>query len=139
MPQSRRFNFAIGPGEMEVGVGIHGEPGVSRETIRAADAVVDTIMDRILAELPKDAGGRVAVLVNSFGATPLMELYVLYRRVEQRLQARGLSVARNWIGHYCTSLDMAGASVSVLPVDAELLRLLDHPCDTPFFRVGPVA
>ncbi|WP_082675383.1 bifunctional sugar-binding transcriptional regulator/dihydroxyacetone kinase subunit DhaK [Aureimonas ureilytica] len=136
MPQSRRFNFAIGPDEMEVGVGIHGEPGVSRETMRPADAVVDTIMDRILAELPKESGGRVAVLVNSFGATPLMELYVLYRRVEQRLQARGLSVARNWIGHYCTSLDMVGASVSVLHLDDELLRLLDHPCDTPFFRVG---
>ncbi|WP_082639879.1 bifunctional sugar-binding transcriptional regulator/dihydroxyacetone kinase subunit DhaK [Aureimonas sp. AU20] len=137
MPQSRRFNFAIGPDEMEVGVGIHGEPGVSREAIRPADAVADTIMDRILSELPEDRGGRVAVLVNSFGATPLMELYVLYRRVEQRLAARGLTVARNWIGHYCTSLDMAGASVSVLHLDDALLALLDHPCDTPFFHVAP--
>ncbi len=135
MPHTRRLNFAIGPDEMEMGVGIHGERGVSREQIRSADAAADAMMDRILAEMPADRGGRVAVLVNSFGATPLMELYLLYRRVEQRLAARGLAVARNWIGHYCTSLDMVGASVSVLHLDEELARLLDHPCDTPFFRV----
>lgn len=137
LPQSRRPNFALGVDDMEVGVGIHGEPGVAREPLESADAICDRIMDRILAELPPaGTGGRVAVLVNSFGATPLMELYILYRRVEQRLQARGLDVVRNWVGHYCTSLDMAGASVSVLHLDDELATLLDHPCDTPFFRVG---
>ncbi|WP_152046290.1 bifunctional sugar-binding transcriptional regulator/dihydroxyacetone kinase subunit DhaK [Aureimonas psammosilenae] len=135
LPQSRRYNFAIGEGDMEVGVGIHGEPGVAREPLGSADDVADLVMDRILGELPMEKGGRVALLLNSFGATPLMELYILYRRVEQRLHARGFTVARNWIGHYCTSLDMVGASVSVLHLDDELLLLLDHPCDAPFMRV----
>ncbi len=136
MPQTRRYNFSIGPQDMEVGVGIHGEPGVAREPMQSADAVVDMVMNRIFTEMPSQSGDRVAVLVNSFGSTPLMELYVLYRRVEQRLKTKGLTVAARWVGHYCTSLDMVGASVSVMHLDDELAELLAHPCDTPFFRVG---
>nr|WP_250157252.1 bifunctional sugar-binding transcriptional regulator/dihydroxyacetone kinase subunit DhaK [Tianweitania aestuarii] len=136
MPQTRRYNFTIGPQDMEVGVGIHGEPGVAREAIQSADAVVDMVMNRIFTEMPSQSGDRVAVLVNSFGSTPLMELYVLYRRVEQRLKTKGLTVEARWVGHYCTSLDMVGASISVMHLDDELAELLAHPCDTPFFRVG---
>ena len=136
LPQTRRHNFEIGPDEMEIGMGIHGERGVSRDRMMQADEVVDRIMDRIFAEMNAVAGDRVAVLVNSFGATPLMELYVLFRRVEQRLAAKDIRIEANWIGHYCTSLDMAGASISVLHLDAELTDLLHHPCDTVFLRVG---
>jgi phosphoenolpyruvate---glycerone phosphotransferase subunit DhaK len=94
------------------------------------------MMDRILAEMPAPEGARVAVLVNSFGSTPLMELYVLHRRVEQRLAARNIEVEKALVGHYCTSLDMVGASVSLLWLDEELSRLLAHPCNAPFLRIG---
>ncbi|WP_245413491.1 bifunctional sugar-binding transcriptional regulator/dihydroxyacetone kinase subunit DhaK [Mangrovicella endophytica] len=137
MPQTRRYSFSIGPGDMEVGVGIHGEPGVAREPMQSADAIVDMAMNRIFAEMQTAPGDRVAVLVNSFGSTPLMELYVLYRRVEQRLRTKNLTIAANWVGHYCTSLDMAGASITIMHLDDELADLLGHPCDTPFFKVGP--
>ncbi|MFB2551984.1 bifunctional sugar-binding transcriptional regulator/dihydroxyacetone kinase subunit DhaK [Ensifer soli] len=129
LPQTRRYNFEIGPDEIEIGMGIHGEPGVMREKLGAADDIVDMVMDRIFSEMRPAAGDRVAVLVNSFGSTPMMELYILYRRVEERLSAKGIAIAANWIGHYCTSIDMAGASISVLHLDAELESLLLHPCD----------
>ncbi|EJJ29407.1 bifunctional sugar-binding transcriptional regulator/dihydroxyacetone kinase subunit DhaK [Rhizobium sp. CF142] len=135
LPQTRRHNFEIGPDDMEIGMGIHGEPGVMREKMMSADAVVDVVMDRIFSEMKPVAGDRVAVLVNSFGGTPLMELYILYRRVEQRLSAKGIKIEANWVGHYCTSLDMVGASISILHLDQELTDLLHHPCDTAFLRV----
>ena len=136
MPQTRRHNFEIGPQDMEVGMGIHGEPGVSRERIRTADEVVDTIMDNIFKEMKAQPGDRVAVLVNSFGATPQMELYILFRRVEQRLTAKNIVIEANWIGHYCTSLDMAGASISVLHLDQQLTDLLHHPCETAVLNIN---
>ncbi len=139
LPQTRRRNFEIGPDEMEFGMGIHGERGVMRERMMQADEIVDRIMDRILAEMNAEAGDRVAVLVNSFGVTPLMELYILYRRVEQRLAAKRITIAANWIGHYCTSLDMTGASISVLHLDNELSDLLAHPCDTAALRINQTA
>ncbi|MEK1900147.1 MAG: dihydroxyacetone kinase subunit DhaK, partial [Rhizobium sp.] len=135
LPQTRRHNFEIGPDDMEIGMGIHGEPGVMREKMMSADGVVDVVMDRIFSEMKPVAGDRVAVLVNSFGGTPLMELYILYRRVEQRLSAKGIKIEANWVGHYCTSLDMVGASISILHLDQELTDLLHHPCDTAFLRV----
>lgn len=135
LPQTRRHNFEIGPDDMEIGMGIHGEPGVMREKMMSADAVVDVVMDRIFSEMKPVTGDRVAVLVNSFGGTPLMELYILYRRVEQRLSAKGIKIEANWVGHYCTSLDMVGASISILHLDQELTDLLHHPCDTAFLRV----
>ena len=130
MPQTRRPNFEIGPDDIEFGMGIHGEPGVIRERMMTADDITDRVMDRIFAEMKVADGGRVAVLVNSFGATPAMELYILFRRVEQRLSAKGISIEANWVGHYCTSLDMVGASISILALDPELTELLHHPCDT---------
>ncbi len=129
MPQTRRYNFAIGPDDIEFGMGIHGEPGVAREKMMPADAIVDKVIDRIFSEMKPVAGDRVAVLVNSFGATPLMELYILFRRVEQRLAAKGIVIDANWVGHYFTSLDMVGASISILHLDEDLTALLKHPCD----------
>ncbi len=136
LPQTLTPNFEIGEGEMEVGMGIHGEPGVSREPIRTADAVTDDIMDRIFAEMPARSGDKVAVLVNSLGSTPLMELYLLNRRVKQRLDARGIGVHATWVGPYCTSLEMAGASITLMLLDDELTALLDRPCDAAMFRAG---
>ena len=136
MPQTRRHNFEIGPDDIEIGMGIHGEPGVIREKMMSADAITDRVMDRIFSEMKPAAGDRVAVLINSFGATPLMELYILFRRVEQRLSAKGVQIEANWVGHYCTSLDMVGASISILHLDNQLSELLRHPCDTAVLRIG---
>jgi dihydroxyacetone kinase-like protein len=135
LPQTLKPNFDIGPDEMEIGLGIHGEPGVAREPLKSADAVTDEILDRILAEMPASRGDKVAVLVNSLGSTPLMELYIMNRRVRQRLDASGIGVHKTWVGHYCTSLEMAGASISLMLLEEELTALLDHPCDCAMFRV----
>ncbi|MFO1144455.1 MAG: dihydroxyacetone kinase subunit DhaK [Amaricoccus sp.] len=135
LPQTRRPNFEIGDDEMEIGMGIHGEPGVARGPLEPADAVTDAIVDRLLAEMAAASGDRVAVLVNGLGSTPLMELYVMNRRVHQRLDAAGLGVRANWVGNWCTSLEMAGASVTLMHLDAELKTMLDHPCDCAMFRV----
>ncbi|MDX3924670.1 MAG: bifunctional sugar-binding transcriptional regulator/dihydroxyacetone kinase subunit DhaK [Shinella sp.] len=136
LPQTRRHNFEIGPDDMEIGTGIHGEPGVMRQPMKTADDIVDSVMDNIFKEMKAEAGDRVAVLVNSFGATPMMELFILFRRVEQRLSAKNIQIAANWIGPYVTSLDMVGASISVLHLDQELTDLLHHPCETAFVRIN---
>ena len=134
LPQTRRPNFEIAAGEMEIGMGIHGEPGMRREALRPADAITDEIMDAILAEMGAAKGDRVAVLVNSLGSTPLMELYILNRRVSQRLKEAGLVVHRTLVGPLCTSLEMAGASITVMHLDDELQRLIDHPCECAMFQ-----
>jgi dihydroxyacetone kinase-like protein len=135
LPQTRRPNFEIGDDEMEIGMGIHGEPGVARGTLRPADEIVDEMMDRILDEMAAGRGDRVAVLVNGLGSTPLMELYIMNRRVRQRLDAAGIGVHATWVGNWCTSLEMAGASVTCLHLDNELVAMIDHPCDCAMFRV----
>ena len=136
LPQTRRHNFEIGEGEMEIGMGIHGEPGVAREPLATADAVTDDMLERIFAECPAKRGSKVAVLINSLGSTPLMELYVVNRRVHERLEQKGVKVHANWVGTYCSSLEMAGMSITLIALDDELIELLDHPCDTPALRVG---
>ena len=128
-------NFEIGADEMEIGMGIHGEPGIERGPLRSADEIVDEMMDRILDEMGAASGDRVAVLVNSLGATPLMELYIMNRRVQARLGATGLETHATWVGNYCTSLEMAGASVTVMHLVDELTRLIDRPCNCAMFRV----
>ncbi|MBP0617508.1 bifunctional sugar-binding transcriptional regulator/dihydroxyacetone kinase subunit DhaK [Jiella mangrovi] len=136
LPQTLRHNFEIGPGEMEIGMGIHGEPGVTREPLGTADDVADDILERIFAELDAPEGSTVAVLVNSLGSTPLMELYVINRRVAERLERKGISVHATWVGLYCSSLEMAGMSITLIHLDDELTELLDHPCDCAMFRAG---
>jgi phosphoenolpyruvate---glycerone phosphotransferase subunit DhaK len=136
LPQTRKPNFQIGDDEMEVGMGIHGEPGVQRGPIQPADAVTDQLMDRILDEMAAVSGDRVAVLVNGLGSTPPMELYIIMRQVKKRLDAAGLTIHVSLVGNYCTSLEMAGASVTLMHLDDELQMLIDHPCDCAMFRVG---
>jgi phosphoenolpyruvate---glycerone phosphotransferase subunit DhaK len=136
LPATRRNNFEIAPGEMEIGMGIHGEPGMRREPLRPADSVADEMMDAILAEMRASRGDRVAVLVNSLGATPLIELYILFRRVARRIGEAGLMIHSSLVGPYCTSLEMAGASITLMHLDDELQSLLDHPCDCAMFQVA---
>lgn len=123
-------------GEMEIGMGIHGESGVRCGPLRPADAVVDEIMDALPAEMAAAPGDRVAALVNSRGATPLMEHYILHRRVAPRLAEAGLTRHVALVGPYCTSLEMAGASITLMHLDDELATLIDHPCDCAMFQTG---
>ena len=113
-------------------MGIHGEPGVRRGPLEPAGQIADQLVHQITSDLPLNSGDDVAVLVNGLGATPREELYVLYRSVHAGLLGQGINVQRTWVGEYATSLEMAGASVSVLRLDGELLRLLDAPCESPF-------
>lgn len=136
MPQTGRPNFQIGPEDMEIGMGIHGEPGMRSGPVESADAVADELLNPILDDLGLQAGARVAVLVNGLGATGQLELYVLNRRIAQQLEARGISIHRCWVGEYCTSLDMAGASVTLIRLDDDLQALLDMPCRTPALTVA---
>jgi phosphoenolpyruvate---glycerone phosphotransferase subunit DhaK len=135
LPGTRRPNFEIASDEMEIGMGIHGELGTERGKLASADEITDRMLDRILADMQPARGARVSVLVNSLGATPLMELYFMNRRVSARLQDAGIAVHSNHVGHYCTSLEMAGASISLIDLDGELQGQLEHPCETPALRV----
>ncbi len=137
LPETRRPTFALGPGDMEIGVGVHGEPGVERRGIERADACADLLLDRILSEMPASRGDEVALLVNSLGSTVNFELYIILKRVRQRLKARGLRVHRTFVGAYYTSLDMAGVSLSMMHLDPELKELLDHPCRSAALTILP--
>jgi phosphoenolpyruvate---glycerone phosphotransferase subunit DhaK len=133
VPAAGRPTFELPAGEMEIGMGIHGEPGIRRGPLEPADRIADQLLEAILEDLPYRRGDSAAVLVNGLGATPKEELYVLYRRVHRRLQDQGIRVHRVWVGEYATSLEMAGASVSLLKLDDELARLVDAPAESPFF------
>jgi dihydroxyacetone kinase len=132
LPTTGRPTFQLADDEMEVGIGIHGEPGVRRGTLQSADAVADTLLDAVTAELDLAPGARVALLVNGLGATSAEELYVLTGRLHSRLDQRGVTVHRTLVGEFATSMEMAGASVSMLHLDDELETLLDAPCRSPF-------
>ena len=132
VPAAGKPTFELPAGEMEIGMGIHGEPGVRRGPLETADQIADELLGAILADVPYQSGDEVAVLVNGLGATPKEELYLLYRRAAAVLRERGISIYRQYIGEYATSLEMAGASISLLRLDDELKRLIDAPMDTPF-------
>lgn len=134
LPSVGRPTFELPEGQMELGMGIHGERGISRGPLRRADAVADELLDAVLADMPIGAGSRAVVLLNGLGATPQEELYVVYRRVHARLTGMGIDVHRPYIGEFVTSLEMAGASLSLLVVDDELASLIDAPAQTPFFE-----
>lgn len=121
---------------MEYGVGIHGEPGINREPLKTSAQLADTMVDALAKELELTEKDRVAVLVNGFGATPLMELYLFYYDVAKKLAAKNIDVARVFVGNYMTSIDMAGASLSILKLDAEIDALLNEPADTAAFKVS---
>lgn len=127
VPAAGRPTFDIGPDEIEVGVGIHGEPGRRRAAHMPANEIVRTLVDAILGDLKPEAGRHVLLHVNGFGGTPLMELYLLHQGATQRLKAGGLTPIRSLVGNYTTSLDMAGASLTVTLLDDELVSLWDAP------------
>jgi dihydroxyacetone kinase len=133
LPEVGKPTFAIAEDQMEIGMGIHGEPGVRVGPLEPADHVVEELLATILADLDGADLSRVALMVNGLGATPREELYILYRRAHTILAERGSTVVKSYVGEYATSLEMAGASISILAVDDELLELLNAPARTPFF------
>ncbi len=134
VPQAGKPTFTIGEDEMEMGMGIHGEPGIWRDTLKPADAVTDEMLDRILADTGIGRGERIAVLVNSLGATPLEELYIVYRRLNARLADAGITIVDPLVGRYATSMEMAGATLTICRLDSEIERLLAAPCDCPYWK-----
>lgn len=135
VPQAGKPTFDIGEDEMEMGMGIHGEPGVWRGKLLSADAMAEEMMDRLFADQPLVAGDRVSIMVNSLGATPPEELYILYRIVKDRLEGVGADIVMPLVGRYATSMEMAGVSFTMIKLDAELEKYLKAPCDCAFWRV----
>jgi len=121
--------FDIGDDEMEIGIGIHGEPGRQRAKLVPANEIVDILLDAIVPDLPFNSGDEVAVMVNGLGGTPISELYLLYGIAHKKLADKGINVFRSYVGEYCTSLEMAGAHISMLKVDDELKQLLLAPAE----------
>ncbi len=135
LPAAGKPTFIIGENEMEIGMGIHGEPGVRRGPLQTADEVADEMLRMLLADVSLASGDRVSVLCNSLGATPHEELYIVYRVVARRLQSLGVTIVAPLVGRYATSMEMAGMSVTICKLDAELERLLLAPCSCPFLKV----
>jgi dihydroxyacetone kinase-like protein len=135
-PAAGKPIFDLPDGEIEIGIGIHGEPGRRREHIRTAGEIVEVMLEAILSDLAPADGARVLPFVNGMGGTPQIELYLLYNEVDRQLRAAGLEPVRNLVGSYITSLEMAGASVTILELDDELLSLWDAPVHTPALRWG---
>ncbi|GIF76502.1 dihydroxyacetone kinase subunit DhaK [Asanoa siamensis] len=122
--------FDLGEDEMEMGVGIHGEPGRRREKLHNANEIVDELLDAVVPDLPYKQGDDVALMINGLGGTPISELYLLYGHAHEQLEARGMHVRRNYVGEYCTSLDMAGASLTLVKLDDEIVNGLAAPAET---------
>src|SRR5437588_5447303 len=135
-PASGKPIFELPEGEIELGIGIHGEPGRRRASLGSATEVVDVMVEAVISDLKPRRGSQLLVFVNGMGGTPLIELYLLYNEVDRKLRAAGLEPVRNLIGNYITSLEMAGASLTVLELDDELTRLWDAPVHTPALRWG---
>ncbi|WP_250470052.1 dihydroxyacetone kinase subunit DhaK [Caballeronia sp. GAFFF2] len=133
VPEAGKPTFGIGDGEMEIGMGIHGEPGIARGPLKSADEVADDMLARLIDDAGIGRGERVSVLVNSLGATPLEELYILFARVSRRLKEQGIAIAMPRVGRYATSMEMAGASLSLCRLDGELEALLAAPAKCPYW------
>jgi dihydroxyacetone kinase DhaK subunit len=133
VPRVGRPGFTIAEDEMEIGMGIHGEQGIRREKLQPADQVATRMTEAILADLGAQAGDRLAVMVNGLGASPAEELYILYRKVHELLTGRRIAIHRAYVGEFATSMEMAGASLTLFRLDDELIPLLDAPAHSPFF------
>lgn len=133
LPQTGKPSFELEDNEMEIGLGHHGEPGIEKGQLQPADAVADRLVQSILADMPVDNGERVAVLVNGLGSTTQMELYIMFRKVEQILSEKGIEIHRSYVGSYSTSLEMGGCSVTIIKLDDELSEFIDHPADCPMY------
>jgi dihydroxyacetone kinase-like protein len=112
-----------------MGIGIHGEPGRSREKLAGANEIVDALLEAVVADLPFQRGHTVALMINGLGATPISELYLLYGRAHDQLEGRGIRVGKSYVGEYCTSLDMAGCSLTLVRLDDQLVSLLEQPAE----------
>ena len=134
LPAAGKPTFEIGDDEMEIGMGIHGEPGVRRGPLGTADEISREMVDMLLADMPLVSGDRVSVLVNSLGATPLEELYIVYRYLAAHLKELGVRIVEPLVGRYCTSMEMMGHSISIHRLDQDLEALLKAPCDCPHWR-----
>jgi dihydroxyacetone kinase-like protein len=136
VPHVGKPTFALPEDEMEVGVGIHGEPGRTRMKIKPADEIVELLMEPILTDIPYKSGDEVLMFVNGLGGTPLIELYIVYRKAAEIAKKAGLKITRSFVGSYITSLEMAGTSITLLKLDNELTKLWDAPVHTPALRSG---
>ncbi len=134
IPAAGKPGFELAEDEMEIGLGIHGEPGTHRDKIQDAAGIVKQLADKILGDLPLSSGDEIAVMVNGLGGTPLMELYIANNEFRKILDAKGVKVAKTLVGNFMTSIEMAGFSLTVLKLDAELKELLNAPADTPAFK-----
>jgi dihydroxyacetone kinase-like protein len=132
IPAAGEPTFTIGDDEMELGMGIHGEPGIERTTMKTADETAEIMAEKIIDDLPFGSGDEVAVLVNGLGATPPEELYIIYNKAYDVISGRGLKIYRSYVGEYATSMEMAGASLSLLKLNDEFKTLLDAPAFSPF-------
>jgi len=133
LPQTGEPSFEIGENEMEIGLGHHGEPGIRKGPIDTADNVADQLMEEIFKDMPLHQHDNVAVLVNGLGSTPRMELYIVFRRVEEVLKEKGINIYRSYVGDYITSLEMGGVSITLTKLDDEMKEMIDHPVDCPMF------
>jgi dihydroxyacetone kinase-like protein len=136
VPAAGKPTFEIGDDEMEIGIGIHGEPGRERRKLATADEITEALATPILDDMPFQRGDRVLAFVNGMGGTPLIELYVVYRKLNEIVSGRGITIERNLVGNYITSLEMAGCSITLLKLDDELVRYWDAPVHTPALRWG---
>ncbi len=136
VPAAGKPTFDIGDDEMEIGIGIHGEPGRKRMDLKSAKEIVGMMAEAVISDIPYESGDQVIAMVNGMGGTPLIELYLVYNELNQICQEKGISIVRNLVGNYITSLEMAGCSITLLKVDDELLELWDAPVNTPAVRWG---
>lgn len=136
VPAAGKPSFDLGDNEMEIGIGIHGEPGRQRMALRPADEITEMLATPILEDLPFKRGDQVLAFVNSMGGTPLLELFIVFRKLHQMLEGQGISIARSLVGPYITSLEMQGASISLLRLDDEMTALWDAPVRTPALTWG---
>jgi dihydroxyacetone kinase-like protein len=125
--------FTVPVGQMGVGMGIHGEPGIEVRPMMTADQVAQTLLDKIMADMPLPRGEEVTVMINGLGATPLEEMLIVYRKVTLLLRDKGVSIYMPHIGEFATSMEMAGLSLTIMRLDAELKELLRAPASTPFY------
>jgi dihydroxyacetone kinase-like protein len=136
VPHAGKPTFDLPENEMEIGVGIHGEPGRKRMTLRPADEIVEMLMEPIISDLPYRRGDEVLLFVNGLGGTPLIELYIVYRKAAEIAERAGLKIVRHLVGNYITSLEMAGTSITLLKLDDSLVKFWDAPVLTPALRWG---
>lgn len=136
VPHAGKPTFDLPEDQMEIGIGIHGEPGRTRMQLKSADEIVEMLMEPIISDIPYKSGDEVLLFVNGMGGTPLIELYIVYRKALEIATKHGLKVVRNLVGPYITSLEMAGTSITMLKLDNDMIKLWDAPVKTPGLRWG---